>query len=300
MRDIYVGETPPPIPTWASRPHAQPAKRRGISLNILLFLVTILTTLIGGATLSGVDLLAHPELVYRGFPFSIALMSILLSHELGHYLMSRKHNVEATLPFFIPAPTIIGTFGAVIKIKSRVPDRRALLDIGAAGPIVGFIVSIPVLIIGLKLSEATLGTGGGMTFGSSLLSELLARWAFPSVPEGYVINLHPVALAGWLGLLVTMMNLLPIGMMDGGHIAYALFGRWHRRISRAGIAAMLVMGFVSWPGWAVWGAVNLLFGLRHPPPVYPDIPLDPKRKLVAAFATLILVLTFIPTPISLQ
>jgi membrane-associated protease RseP (regulator of RpoE activity) len=226
-------------------------------------------------------------------------MSILLSHELGHYFMSRKHGVEATLPYFIPAPTMIGTFGAVIKMRSNVPDRRALLDIGAAGPIVGFIVSIPVLIIGLNLSKITPEASGGMTFGTSLLLEFMARYLFPATPEGHVIYLHPVGLAGWLGLLVTMMNLLPMGSMDGGHIAYALFGKWHRHISRFVVAAMLVMGLFGWAGWTVWGILNLFFGLRHPPPMNPDVPLDGKRKLVAAAAALIFILTFVPVPISI-
>ena len=242
------------------RPH-----RRKIRLNILLFLATILTTLLAGAILAEVDPLARPELIYKGFPFSCALMSILLSHELGHYLMSRLHRVDATLPYFIPAPTIVGTFGAIIRMNSNVPDRRALLDIGATGPIVGFVVSIPCVIIGLRLSEAVPGTSGGMIFGSSLLLEVISRASFPSVPEGYVINIHPVALAGWLGLLVTMMNLLPVGMMDGGHIAYALFGSWHRHISRVvvvilGACAYSLLSFfprvlsAAYAAYTVYGA----------------------------------------------
>jgi len=213
--------------------------------------------------------------------------------------MSRRHGVDATLPYFIPAPTLIGTFGAVIKIKSNLPDRRALLDIGAAGPIVGFVVSIPFLVVGLRMSEVTHGMAGGMTFGTSLMLEFVASNLFPDVPEGHVINLHPVALAGWLGLLVTMMNLLPMGSMDGGHIAYALFGKWHYHISRVVVVILVVMGAYGWLGWAVWGILNLFFGLRHPPPMHPEIPLDGKRKLVAAVSVIILILTFVPTPISM-
>jgi membrane-associated protease RseP (regulator of RpoE activity) len=213
--------------------------------------------------------------------------------------MSRHYGVDATLPYFIPAPTIIGTFGAVIRMNSNVPDRRALLDIGATGPIVGFLVSIPCLIIGLRLSEAVPGTDGGMIFGSSLLLEVITRGIFPSVPEGYVINIHPVALAGWLGLMVTMMNLLPVGMMDGGHIMYALFGGWHRHISRVVVVILVLMGIFTWPGWAIWGAVNVMFGLRHPPPTDPYVPLDRKRKIVAALAGVILVITFVPVPVAM-
>ncbi len=274
-------------------------RQRRVRVNIFLFLATIFTTLFAGALLADVDPVADPALIYKGLPFSCALMSILLSHELGHYLMSRWHRVDATLPYFIPAPTIVGTFGAIIRMHSHVPDRRALLDIGATGPIVGFIVSIPCVIIGLRLSEAVPGTSGGMIFGSSLLLEVISRGLFPSVPEGYVITIHPVALAGWLGLLVTMMNLLPVGMMDGGHIAYALFGSWHHHISRIAVIILVLMGIFGWFGWAVWGIVNVFFGLRHPPPLDPGVPLDRKRKIVAALAAVILIITFVPTPVSL-
>jgi len=185
-----------------------------ISVNIILFFATLLTTLFAGAMLADVNPFLQPRLLYRGLPFSVAIMTILLSHELGHYLMSRRHKVDATLPYFIPAPTFIGTFGAVIKIRSNVPDRRALLDIGAAGPIVGFLFSLPALVIGFKLSYPVPEVSTGINFGSSILLELFSRVIFPSVPEGYAINLHPIALAGWIGLLVTMMNLLPVGMID--------------------------------------------------------------------------------------
>ena len=306
-REILTGQEFPPVeemPPGFVPPGFAPAgprvpPRRKVALNVVLFLATVMTTTFAGALLAEVNPIADPGLIYKGIPFSFALMSILLSHELGHYLMSRYHRVEATLPYFIPAPTMIGTFGAVIKMKSNVPDRRALLDIGAAGPIIGFIVSIPCLIIGLRLSEVRLGMEGGMTFGTSLMLEFVARNLFPSAPEGHVIYLHPVALAGWLGLLVTMMNLLPMGMMDGGHIAYALFGKWHYHISRAVVVIMLVMGMYGWVGWAVWGTLNVFFGLRHPPPTYPDIPLDGRRKLVAAATAVILILTFVPIPISI-
>jgi membrane-associated protease RseP (regulator of RpoE activity) len=214
--------------------------------------------------------------------------------------MSRFHKVDATLPYFIPAPTFVGTFGAVIKINSSVPNRRALLDIGAAGPIIGFVFSIPALIIGFKLSYPTPGISGGINFGSSLALELMARIFFSSIPDGYAINLHPIALAGWIGLLVTMMNLLPVGMMDGGHIAYALFGKRHHLISIIVVAGLLLMGVFGWFGWAVWGMLNVAFGLRHPPPTYPEIPLDPKRKIVGVIAAIIFILTFVPTPFSMN
>jgi len=175
-REFLTGEGVPPV-------GPRPAPRRGIRTNIVLFCATLLTTVLAGALLSEVDPISHPEQIYKGLPFSITLMTILLSHELGHYLMSRRHKVDATLPYFIPAPTLIGTFGAVIRINSNVPDRRALLDIGATGPIVGFLVSIPALIIGLKLSHPIAGTSSGITFGSSLVLNVIAERLFPSIPE---------------------------------------------------------------------------------------------------------------------
>jgi membrane-associated protease RseP (regulator of RpoE activity) len=293
ITDIRAEEAPQPVEI------PQQARPR-VWINVLLFFGTVLTTLLAGTVLAEANPFAHPELIYKGIPFSVALMSILLSHELGHYLMSRKHRVDATLPYFIPAPTIVGTFGAVIRMNSNVPDRRALLDIGATGPVVGFVVSIPCLVIGLGYSEAIPGTSGGMIFGSSILLEVVSKGFFPSIPDGYVINIHPVALAGWLGLLVTMMNLLPIGMMDGGHIAYALFGDWHRHISWAMIVILLIMGIVGWFGWAIWAVVNVFFGLRHPPPINPELPLDRKRKILAAVAAVIFIITFVPAPVSLS
>ncbi|MBI4831790.1 MAG: site-2 protease family protein [Candidatus Lindowbacteria bacterium] len=292
---------PEPADRGTTFPAQQPLRpRRRVRTNIILFFLTLLTTLFAGALLAEVDPVKQPHLIYKGLPFSVTLMGILLSHELGHYLMSRYHKVDATLPYFIPAPTFIGTFGAVIKINSNVPNRRALLDIGATGPIVGFIASIPAIIIGLKLSYPVVGTSHGVSFGSSLLLEIIAARVLPSVPQGYDINLHPVALAGWLGLLVTMMNLLPMGMMDGGHIAYAFFGKWHYYISRGVVAIMLLMGIFGWFGWAIWGMLNIVFGLRHPAPTHPEVALDGKRKLIGAFAALIFVLTFVPIPFKLM
>lgn len=299
-RPPYIGD-----PHAGSVPAAaQAPPPRGIALHALLFLATILTTLLAGTILAGVDPTKNPELIYRGIPFSFALMAILLSHEMGHYFMSRRHKVAATLPYFIPAPTLVGTFGAVIKMRSPVPDRRALLDIGAAGPIVGFIVSIPVLIIGLKLSEIRPGVATDMSFGTSLVLDLIARVLFPSVPEGQVLYMHPVAFAGWLGMLITMMNLLPMGSMDGGHIAYAVFGKRHYHISRVFAVALLATGAVGFLTnlhglivWGVWGTLNIFIGLRHPPPLDPDVPLDGKRKLVAVIAAIIFILTFVPMPV---
>jgi membrane-associated protease RseP (regulator of RpoE activity) len=299
-RALHI-DHPPATPA----PVAPEARRmRGIATHALLFLATILTTLLAGTLLAGVNPFATPELIYKGAPFSFAIMAILLSHEMGHYLMSRRHKVEATLPYFIPAPTLVGTFGAVIKMRSPVPSRSALLDIGAAGPIVGFIVSIPFLVVGLKLSEIRPGVAGDMNLGASLLLGFMEQYLFPSVPDGHVLYLHPVAFAGWLGMLVTMLNLLPIGSMDGGHIAYAVFGKRHALISRVFVVALLATGAIGYLlgiygliVWGVWGTMNIFIGLRHPPPVDSESPLDGKRKLVAVIAALIFILTFVPIPI---
>ena len=289
------------------RPPVAPGarRRRGVATHVFLFLSTILTTLFAGTLLAGVNPAATPELIYRGIPFSFAIMTILLSHEMGHYLMSRRHKVEATLPYFIPAPTLIGTFGAVIKMRSPVPNRRALLDIGAAGPIVGFIVSIPFLIVGLKLSEIKPGVAGDLSLGTSLLLGFMEQLFYPSVPDGHVLYLHPVAFAGWLGMLVTMLNLLPIGSMDGGHIAYAVLGkRRHHISSRVFVVALLATGAIGYLTglfglivWGVWGAMNIFIGLKHPPPIDSESPLDGKRKLIAVIAAFIFILTFVPMPV---
>jgi membrane-associated protease RseP (regulator of RpoE activity) len=217
---------------WLARTSMRPlwlgsaGGKQKITINIILFIVTMATTLLAGALHTGVNIFENPEQIFRGIPFSFSLMGILMAHELGHYLIAKKHGLNVTLPYFIPAPPfIIGTFGAFIKIRSAVRDRRMLLDVGAAGPLVGVVVSIPFLILGLWLSEVKAVQGQtGANLGSSLFLSFLSWIIFGPVPEGYDIILHPVGFAGWIGLLVTSLNLLPIGQLDGGHVAYALLG----------------------------------------------------------------------------
>lgn len=275
-------------------------KSRPPYLHILLFVLTFCSTLVAGAIQQGVDVLAHPSLVMAGLPFAVTLMLILLSHELSHYFASRMHNTVATLPYFIPAPSIIGTFGAFIKMKTQISSRRALVDIGASGPIVGFAVSVVASVIGLKLSKvvATQGVQGGLTLGDSLLFSGLSNLILGNVPDGYDVLLHPVAFAGWIGFFVTSLNLLPIGQLDGGHIAFAMFGALHRKVSIALVVALGVFGYYYWPGWAVWAVLMMVFGISHPPVATWEPQLDGGRRWVGWAAFIIFVLTFTPVPFS--
>jgi membrane-associated protease RseP (regulator of RpoE activity) len=268
-------------------------------LNIILFVLTFLSTLTVGALYEGVNLIKEPLKIYRGLPFSVTLLAILLAHELSHYISSRKHNVEATLPYFIPAPTIFGTFGAFIKMKSPIATRNALMDIGASGPIAGFVLSVFASVVGLFLSRvAPVSTfAGGFTFGDSLLFAGLSRLIVGPMPANYDVVLNPVAFAGWIGFFVTSLNLIPVGQLDGGHIAYALMGERHTNLSKMLIGVLVLLGFFTWEGWMVWAVLLLILGFRHPPIMYSTIPLDPRRKLVGWAALIIFVLTFIPVPV---
>jgi membrane-associated protease RseP (regulator of RpoE activity) len=269
-------------------------------LHILLFVLTFITTLLAGALLAGVTPWRNPEKIYLGFPFSLTLLIILLTHELSHYFMSRRHNVSATLPYFIPAPTIVGTFGAIIKMRPPIPDRRSLIDIGASGPIGGFLIALIAVIIGLHLSEVRLAEElqEGISLGNSLLFYFLTKIVLTIESDKYSVLLHPVAFAGWVGLLVTSLNLLPIGQLDGGHITYALLGEKHEKVSKLMLPLLVLLGILLWSGWIIWAFLMVLFGYRHPPVVYPQIQLDRKRKLLGWIALIIFIITFTPIPVS--
>jgi len=267
-------------------------------VNGLLFVLTFFTTLVAGAFLAGGNPLAAPHDLLLGFMFSLPLLSILGVHELGHYTAARRHDVEVTPPYFIPAPSFIGTFGAFIKIKSPVPHRNALMDIGAAGPIAGAIVAVPVLLIGLKLSvlRPIAGVETGIPLGESILFRAAAYAVIGAVPEGYDVVLHPVAFAGWIGLLVTALNLLPSGQLDGGHIAYALFGVRYEKVARAVPYLLLPLGLL-WAGWILWSLMLLFLGTRHPPPLFDEVPLTPGRRGLGFAAALLFLICFTPNPI---
>lgn len=269
-------------------------------LHVLLFILTSMTTLMAGAMMQGIVPWEKPEKIYLGLPFSISIMTILIAHELSHYFISRRHNVSVTLPYFIPAPSMIGTFGAIIKMSPPIYDRRSLIDIGAAGPIGGFIVALFAVIIGLNYSEIIpLGLAkGGFPLGSSILFSFLSETILQIDPEKYDILLHPIAFAGWIGLFITSINLLPVGQLDGGHIAYAVFGEKHRWISTFVIIVLFVLGLTYWEGWMLWAVLLTLISRSHPPVLYPEIQLDRKRKLIGLASLFIFVITFIPLPFS--
>jgi membrane-associated protease RseP (regulator of RpoE activity) len=231
-------------------------------------------------------------------------MVILTIHELAHYVASRRHHVSATLPYFIPAPSFIGTFGAFIKMTSPIVTRRALIDIGASGPIAGFIVSVIASIAGLCLSEIVplAKVQDAIVLGDSLLFSFLSRIIVGHLPDTVDILLHPVAFAGWIGLFVTSLNLLPVGQLDGGHIAFAILGGRHRYVSITFLAALATLGFIAiagiygWEGWGIWAVLLLLLRIQHPPVLYWETPLDRTRKYIALASLLIFIVTFIPAP----
>ncbi len=275
--------------------------RPKILVPIILFLVTALTTTTSGALYEGENPFYNPISLIKGLPFSASLLLILGTHELGHFFASMRHRVVTTLPYFIPGPPfflMIGTFGAVIKIKSPIETKRALVDIGAAGPLAGFAVAIVVVFIGLQLSwvipvpEAVMN----VNLGSSLMFSFIEYLVFGPISEGHDVFLHPVAFAGWIGFLVTSLNLLPIGQLDGGHILYAIFGKYHRTVSIMMICTLLAFGTLGWKGWLVWGVLVTIIGIWHPPTLDRDVPLDRRRKVVGALTLLVFLLTFTQSP----
>ncbi len=278
----------------------QPVRGSRLGLHLLLLLATVATTVTAGAMQQGVDPFTTPGLLYRGIPFSFTLLLILGSHEMGHYLVSRRHRLDVTLPFFIPAPPIpfiIGTFGAFIKIRSPIQDKQALLDVGCAGPLIGVAIAIPVTLAGLLLSQTTvMGSGQEMVvLGEPLLYQFLSWLVFGSLPPEANVILHPVAFAGWIGMLVTALNLIPVGQLDGGHVSYALFPKYHRYVSLGCLGLLLVCGLVFWYGWLMWAVLLAFLGWRHPPPFHYWVPLDGRRKFLGFVTILVFILTFSPS-----
>ena len=291
---------PQPTDEAAIAPHARPW------VNLLLFALTIVTTTWAGAAHRGVDLLREPARLGVGLPYALALLLILAFHEFGHYFMARRHGIRVTLPYFIPVPFALGTFGAFIKMRSPAEDRRALFDVAVAGPLAGLLVAIPALLIGLRSSvivAATDPAAGGMmqhgaSVGSSVLLALLAKLSLgPALLEGHVLQLSPLAFAGWLGLLVTALNLAPIGQLDGGHIARAMFGgRAGETIGSVAMWTLLLLGLFVWPGLLTWAIIVFFIAGGGAPPLNDLTPLTPERRWLgyAAFAILALIVAPLP------
>jgi membrane-associated protease RseP (regulator of RpoE activity) len=280
------------------------------TLPVVLFLFTIFTTLWAGAyqayngTIRGPVnfLLEYPEALWQGVPFAGTLLFILVTHEGGHYLLSRIHRVPASLPLFIPGPPhFIGTFGAVIRLRGPIMDRRALFDIGVSGPLAGFIVAVIALIVGLNLSTVVDRTATfGLQLGEPLLLQFMSWLVIGSLPPQADVVLHPIGFAAWFGLFVTSLNLIPIGQLDGGHVAYALWGPRQRTMAFAVVPVLIVLGFKGWPGWFLWAFMAGLWGFGHPPVRNPSMPLGTGRILVGWIALAVFVLTFAPVPFSFQ
>jgi membrane-associated protease RseP (regulator of RpoE activity) len=274
-----------------------PVRPRQLLFHIALFFATLGTATFFYAVLDGADPITNPASLVRGLPFSLPLMLILLSHEMGHYLLARKHHVRATLPYFIPG---FPTFGAFIRMQSLPSDRRVLFDIGAAGPWAGVAATIPALILGLSLSEVhpLSPLDGGLYLGDSLLFTALTHLVLGVSGTEVSIALHPIAFAGWFGLFVTFLNLLPVGQLDGGHVVYSLFGSWHRWVARAFLAVIAVLGAHGWTGWFFWIGLLALLGIDHPPTRDFHSSLDRRRKVYAWCTVGLFFLTFMPIPIS--
>lgn len=307
--------TPPP---YAAAPEVLPGRGAWAvpRLNLGLFLLTFLTTTMAGADMEGAFVnLFHPLSALANLPagltFSVPLMLILLSHEMGHYVVAVRNGVDTTMPYFIPAPFpslfFIGTFGAFIRMKSAPGSRRVMFDIGAAGPWAGAMLAVPAVAIGLRLSEVKPleSSTGGIELGNSLLFWALSRYVLGVNPDTVAVSLHPIAFAGWIGLFVTTLNLLPVGQLDGGHVIYALFGRRHRTISRLCVIAAalmvlvpMVLGMEYWPGWFFWAVLLIFLGLGHPAAADPETPLSPNRQLLAWLTIALFVATFSPVPFS--
>ena len=289
-------------------------------VNALLFAVTLASTTTVGASMQmffdrnlpfDVDysltmypaLWRHPSALLAGLPFSLTLLAILMAHELGHYLAALRYGVNASLPYFLPSP-FLGTFGAFIHLRSPICSKRALFDIGIAGPLAGFVFLLPALSIGLAFSKVIPGIANqsSLQFGVPGLEWLLGKLIFPGVAASD-IYLHPAARAAWVGMLATALNLLPIGQLDGGHIVYALFPRRHGTISLVLSLLLLPLGAAFlidqrkfWFGWLLWGLALLIFGRRHPL-VYDSGGLDRGRRKLALLALVIFLLCFTFVPV---
>jgi membrane-associated protease RseP (regulator of RpoE activity) len=282
--------------------------------HVLLFLLTLLSTTAVGARLTfnfeqnrptyiddlwmAITSVADPAALIAGLPFSVTLLTILLAHEMGHYLTCRYYGINASLPYFLPAPTLIGTFGAFIRIRSAIPAKRQLFDVGIAGPLAGFLFVIPALAIGIAYSKIIpgIGTEGDFIFATPGIMRVLEAWIMPGVLPSDIL-VHPIARAAWAGVLATALNLMPMGQLDGGHILYSFVGDHHKLLTRLFVIALLPLGYFSdtW-SWIFWAALIFLFGMKHPR-LYDRTPLGPGRVQLAVLALVIFALSFCVSPV---
>lgn len=284
-----------PVPPSMKSDHVEsifadrPPRKRKVWIHVVLFLMTVFSTFY----------VALGDGPIGALWYSSGLVLILLTHEMGHYLMARKHGVPATLPYFIPFPySVFGTLGAVIKMEGRIPDRRALFDVGVAGPLAGLVMVVPAILVGLRFSHiveiSSLGEGT-ISLGDSLLFSLLSHISVGPLPSGQDVVLHPLAFAGWVGLLVTALNLLPVGQLDGGHITYALFWKRSKLLSTIFYVVFLFICLFYYVGWLLL-VILLVIIRRHPPTMNDSIPLDRKRKIIGILTLILFVLAFTPVP----
>lgn len=280
-------------------------------LPIGLFCLTIFTTLWAGAYQDHPNrfhpfrgawelLTERPGELVNGIPFAGTLLLILATHELAHYLYSKRHGVPASLPLFIPGlPLLVGTFGAIIRVRGQILERKALFDIGISGPLAGFAVALVALVIGLHWSQIEMGISSTSPFyvGRSVLIDWCVSLVMGDLPRGASVNLHPVAEAAWFGLFVTCLNLIPIGQLDGGHVAYALWGGRQRTIAFGVIPVLLLLGYIGWQGWWLWVVLSTLLGVGHPPIPDPTSQLGSTRIWLGRATVLLFVLIFTPFPI---
>ena len=304
-----------PIDPWLAW-HSRPKFQHKYWKHLLLFVITLVTTTLVGATsywgfresigMPHDGTWVTPATLLEGLWYSVPVLLILGAHEFGHYALCRVHNVDATLPYFIPAPPffISGTFGAVIRIREAFPSKQALFDIGIAGPIAGFAVLLPFVFWGVGLSHVvpTVPNDNMIYFGEPLLWKAASFMRFGTIPEGYDVTIHPMALAAWFGMLATALNLLPFGQLDGGHVLYAAARRpktaTYVSMATVGVAALLTTRSLSWISTLVMMLVMVgIIGFRHPSLVDEETPLDPTRRAVALFAIVMFVLCFTPVPI---
>jgi membrane-associated protease RseP (regulator of RpoE activity) len=292
------------VHAWPLGDMTQTARPR---LALALFALTVLSTFAAGwafftgsETFDALRAWPFPAALLSGAPFALTLLAILGVHEFGHYFTARYYGAAVSLPYFIPAPVLFGTFGAIIRMRSPARDRNSLFDIAAAGPLAGLLVAVPALLLGLAWSRVVpaehAGFGG---FGYSLLTRLFVYWRFGDLPPGSAVLTHPIADAAWVGCFVTALNLFPVGQLDGGRIAYALSSRRHRVLGMAAWALLLVLGTLTGSGnWFIFAA--LLFfvvGFDHSPPIDDLTPLTPTRRLLAVACLALTVLLLPPIPL---